>query len=164
MKTRWILTLPVVLAACQSSEPVAICAAYGDLSGSVSAVLQTADGTQTALTYDAATARSLLETTTRAESLVPDLWRMAETTMRALPEVESNPCGLDSISVVSVVFDDGTVTTRETSCTGNALHRVASETFSASEVDRIVEVDIPVTEGVDLGPLETVVDACTRVQ
>ena len=159
-----ILAIPAGLAACQSSEPVAICAAHGDPAVSVTAVVHDIDATQTVLSFSGTTGRSLVSRMDVETSLVPDLWRMAETTMRALPEVESVPCGLDTQSAVTVVFDDGTVMTRQTSCSGNALARVMTETFGASDLQHSLEPETDPTVGDDLGRLDGIADACGLLQ
>jgi hypothetical protein len=53
--------------------------------------------------------------------------------MRALPEVEPSPCGTTRSDGVDVTFADGSTITRQTSCTGNALSRVANEVLGVSE-------------------------------
>ncbi len=159
-----LIAISALLAACQSREPISICAAYGDPSDAVTAVMHQADGTQSVLSYEAATGLSLIEHEVLATPLLPALWRMAETTMRSLPEVESVPCGLDVGSAVTVIFDDGTVTTRQTSCTGNALSRVRSEAFSDSGISRGAGALEDQGDGQALGALENLAAACERLQ
>lgn len=140
MRSLPLICLPLVLVACARPEVVSICAVTGDPEAQITAAFHDADGLQTILSSDAETAQVTQTTGRHSEPLLPDLWRIAEISMRALPETEATPCGLTERSAVLVRFADGTFTYRETSCTGNALASVA-----ANILDDSVTPDTPET-------------------
>jgi hypothetical protein len=125
--------LPLLLAACEGRQVVSICAAVGDPAGEIRAAFHDADGLRAVLSSDAATGQSTIARDNLETPVLPELWRLAEATMRALREDEASPCGLDTRSTVTVTFADGESLTRETSCTGNALSRVANGVLAAAE-------------------------------
>ncbi len=136
MRAAFLLLVPLLLAACDRREVVAICASFGDPNEQVTAAYHAQDGARRILIFDAATGQTSVIRDTIAPPILTQLWRVAETTMRALPEVEASPCGLSTISTVTVTFNDGSTTRRQTSCLGNALARVTSEILDASEMER----------------------------
>jgi hypothetical protein len=60
---------------------------------------------------------------------------------------------------VTVTFSDGSVLTKQTTCTGNALSRVASEVLEVSSIAAVRETGV-VDER---GPVTTILDACERM-
>jgi hypothetical protein len=155
-----ILALPLLLAACEDREVVSICAATGEIAGTVTAALHDADGGQAVLISDAAAGQSLVARSTRETPVLADLWRLAETTMRSLPDTEPSPCGLDTLTMVRVTFNDGSTMTRQSTCTGNALSRVASGVLDAAPRGTVAEDGTP--DG--RGPVTGILEACERLQ
>jgi hypothetical protein len=151
-----ILALPLLLAACESRETVSICAAVGDPAGTVTAAFHDAEGVRAVLFSDAGTGEVRVVGDTLSEPVLPQLWRLAETTMRSLPDSEPSPCGLDTLTTVTVTFSDGSTMTRVSSCSGNALSRVADGVFGAAETDRAMTA--PVETG--RAPVATILEAC----
>lgn len=139
MKFAPILALPFLLAACEGREAVAICASKGDVTGVIETAFHDADGLRIVERYDAESTQVTTLRDNLPEPALTVLWRIAETTMRALPEVEASACGLDRQAYVTVRFADGSEVSRQTSCEGNALDRVATEILSASALDRLDE-------------------------
>jgi len=135
MKGVLALAAPLVLVACQAREVVSICAAVGDVTATATGAYHDSDGLIALLTSDADTQEAMLQTASVETPILPELWRMAEPTMRALPEVEASPCGFETEALVSVAFADGSTITRHISCTGNALARVASEVLEATIIE-----------------------------
>ncbi len=160
MRTVAILSLPLLLVACESREPVSICAAIGDPEVEVTAASHDLSGARAVLSWDAASGQSRIASDVLEAPLLDQLWRMAETTMHALPDTEPSPCGLDTLSAVQVTFSDGSTMTRVTSCTGNALSRVANEVFEATDT----EVALEGATGQATDPLSGILDACERLQ
>jgi hypothetical protein len=155
-----IITLSAVLflAACEGRQAVSICVASGDPAGQVTAAFHGADGIRALLFSDAERAESTLARDTLDEPIVPQLWLLAEPVMRALPSVEPSPCGDDPRSVVEVAFADGSTITRQTSCTGNALSRVANEVLGVSETTAAAARATPAGAA-----LTTLAEACERL-
>jgi hypothetical protein len=159
MRVGFALAAPLLLAACEGREAVSICAAVGELAGEVTAAYHDADGLQAVLISDAVTGQAIGLQSVLEESFLPALWRIAETTMRSLPDSEPTPCGFDRLSTVTVTFSDGSVLTKQTTCTGNALSRVASEVLEVSSIAAVRETGV-VDER---GPVTTILDACERM-
>lgn len=141
MRLAPFLAVPLMLAACEGRDVTAICASQGDVNGVIRTAFHDADGARMVERYDAATGTVTTLEDVLAEPPLADLWRLAETTMRALPEVEPSACNLDVQAYVTVVFSDGTRIARTTTCQGNALDRVATEVLAASELDRLGQAE-----------------------
>lgn len=155
MRGAVLLALPLLLAACASREVVSICAAVGDPAGEVTAAFHDAEGLIAVLVSDAGAGQGGVARRTLDEPVLAALWRMAEPTIRATREDEASPCGLDTLSTVTVTFADGETITRTTSCEGNALSRVASGVLAAAE---------PMPEPEPTGPpLTDLAQACARL-
>ncbi|MCU4653607.1 hypothetical protein N8I71_12250 [Roseibacterium sp. SDUM158016] len=151
-----ILAVPLVLAACDSREVVSICAERGDPAGAVTAAFHAADGSWAVLASDGEAGAATLSLGMFGEPALPRLWRLAENTMRVLPEVEPSPCGDLPLMAVRVVFDDGSVIYRQTTCTGNALSRAATALLDAAGTDGATEPDAR-------GPVARLGEACERL-
>lgn len=159
MRAWFLLAAPLLVAACDSREVVSICAAVGNMDTEVVTAEHRADGVQSVMIYDAVAGETLGLQSAGDAPLLPALWRMAETTMNVLPETEPSPCGFDTLSTVTVTFDDGSAVTRTTSCTGNALSRVASEVLEASEVEAVRATGVVDTRA----PIGSILEACGNV-
>jgi hypothetical protein len=159
MRSAALLVLPLFLAACEGREAVSICAAVGELSGEVVAAFHDGDGVRSVLISDAGAGSATVLRDTLEEPILDRLWRLAEPSMRALPETEQSPCGFDTLSTVTVTFADGSSITRQTSCTGNALSRVASEVLAASGIARARDGG----EADGQGPVSGILEPCGRL-
>lgn len=130
----WAAMAVLVLVGCDRRELAVMCAARGDPSADLQLVAHAADGR--AATLDTADGRTTITRRTLDTPLLPDLWRNAQFTIRALSPSEVAPCGLPSISSVTLIYDDGSVTHHRTTCEGNALDRLTGQIFEASDVAR----------------------------
>lgn len=154
-----VIGLPFLLAACDRREVASICAASGEPGGEVTAAFHDAEGNLRVLRADAGAGRAMAVTATLDPPVLEPLWRVAETSMRSLRETEASPCGFATEAAVHVTFTDGTSIVRQTTCTGNALDRVASEVLAAAEVERRLES----APSVPFEPLSAITDACERI-
>ncbi|MBC6437666.1 MAG: hypothetical protein GDA52_05905 [Rhodobacteraceae bacterium] len=161
MKVRTILAVPLVLAACQSPEVVSICAARGDPAAQITAVLHDAGGRLAVLASDTATGDIRITEDAFKQPILTRLWRVAEVTMRTLPDVDPSPCGFSTRVAVMVVFADGTRLYRQTSCTGNALSRVNDAVFKAAETSTPAPARAPLAMTL---PLAGLAEACEALE
>ncbi|MEM7720973.1 MAG: hypothetical protein AAF376_01240 [Pseudomonadota bacterium] len=153
-KTALILAFPALLVACDRAEVVSLCAGVNDPEAGITAAFHAADGTRAILRAASEAGVTIFRDTLEPPQLTR-LWRVAETTMNVLPEVEPSPCGLAMLTSVVVTFADGSSTLRTTSCDTNALARVAEEVMLAGETGRAI--DAPTETAIRI---ETVAEAC----
>ena len=154
-----LIALPLLLAACEGRQAVSICAAVGDPSGEVVAAFHDAEGARSVLFSDAGGGVATVLRDRLEAPVLDRLWRVAEPSMRALPEAEQSPCGFDTRASVTVTFADGSSITRQTSCTGNALSRVANEVLAASDTSRARDGG----EADGRGPVGDILEPCGRL-
>lgn len=130
--TRALPFAVLLLAGCQQAEVTALCATYGDPAAELDTVAFGAGLSLVQMNTDSASGQTTLRRLELEAPALPDLWQLADPTFRALPRVESVPCGLSDISTVTFTFADDSIEHRETSCEGNALARLTGQVFEAA--------------------------------
>lgn len=157
MRPLFLLAAPLLLAACDGREVTAICASKGVVGGTLETAFHDAGGQRILRRQDDAGGATVTLRDTLSDPILTDLWRLAETSMRSLPESEPSPCNLDTEASVTVIYSDGTRLTRRTTCEGNALDRVATGILQASEPARL-DGAAPDPDGA--APLDGIAAAC----
>jgi len=127
-----VFALPLVLAACQQGEPVAICATAGDPAEYLTLAMQAADGTQ--VRYSSSIQASTATTHHRRldPPLLPQLWRQFETTIRATQENDVSGCEGATILTAVIFYENGAREIRRTNCEGNAVARLVTTVLDTS--------------------------------